>query len=201
MMLFLSHAGADKPTVRRLGAHLAAVGGDVFFDEWSIAAGESIPGAIGTALETYDVFVMVWSAAMMESAWASMEYHAAVRLFVETPDRRLIVVPLDDTPIPPLVAHLKYANLRDEGLLGDVVNDLMGFRGNAQRIMAIQAFLEEGGLEVRYFHGYGPAVGCLKCGAHVDRLEGFSQTDFERDDLYAGVRCIECGWHDGGEIL
>ena len=59
MLLFLSHAGPDKPIVRRLGAHLAAVGGEVFFDEWSIAAGESIPGAIDDALRNHNVFVLV----------------------------------------------------------------------------------------------------------------------------------------------
>lgn len=51
-----------------------------------------------------------------------------------------------------------------------------------------------------YFPGYGPIVGCPACGAGLDQIEGFSETDFARDDEYAGARCKRCGWNDGGEL-
>ena len=66
--------------------------------------------------------------------------------------------------------------------------------------MAIQQTLDEAGIEVRYFEGYGPAVCCPRCGAGVDRLAGWSAVDRQRDDIYAGLRCEDCGFEDGGEI-
>jgi len=200
MMLFLSHAGPDKPLVRRLGTHLQVSGAEVFFDEWNIGAGESISGAIEDAIDAYETFVLVWSKHADASTWARREYRAAVKAFVEEPTRRLIPVLLDDTAVPRLVADLRYVDLRDEGRLGDAVDLIMGFTGAAERTKATQAFLEEGAIEVHYFHGYGPAVGCPACGTGLTNLEQWSQMDYERDDTYAGARCIKCGWEDGGEV-
>jgi DNA-directed RNA polymerase subunit RPC12/RpoP len=76
----------------------------------------------------------------------------------------------------------------------------MGLDSNDQYIRAVQAEIEEAGLEFAYFHGYGVAVGCPRCGAPVDELEPWHATDSVRDDEYAGVRCKRCRWEDGGEI-
>jgi hypothetical protein len=37
-------------------------GADVWFDEWEIRAGDSIPGKVNDALETVDMVVLLWSA-------------------------------------------------------------------------------------------------------------------------------------------
>jgi DNA-directed RNA polymerase subunit RPC12/RpoP len=76
----------------------------------------------------------------------------------------------------------------------------MGFATDQDRLRAIQAALDEASIEVRYFEGYGRLVCCPKCGASVDKLEGWSQVDERRDDMYAGFRCTECGFNDGGEL-
>jgi hypothetical protein len=74
------------------------------------------------------------------------------------------------------------------------------FANDQQRLLAIQGALDEAGIEVRHFEGYGPGVCCPQCGAKVSRLRGWSQTDLQRDATYAGVRCDDCGFEDGGEI-
>jgi hypothetical protein len=66
--------------------------------------------------------------------------------------------------------------------------------------LAIQSTLDEAGIEVRWFEGYGAVVCCPRCGAGVDRLEGWSAVDELRDDTYAGFRCRDCDFNDGGEI-
>jgi hypothetical protein len=48
--------------------------------------------------------------------------------------------------------------------------------------------------------GGTPQVCCPKCGAGVDKLEGWSEVDKRRDDTYAGSRCTECDFNDGAEI-
>ena len=196
---FLSHAWADKPIVRNLGVQLQLVGADLFFDEWSIDFGESITGAIEAAIGTFDVFVLVWSAAAEESLWTRREYRSAIKKVIEDPDRRFILLKLDETPVPDLVSDLKYLDFSDEDV-GAAVDGIMGLKGPAERVKAIQTFLEESGIEVEYIPGYGPIVGCPRCGAGLDQIGGWSQVDYERDDTYAGARCKRCGWNDGGEI-
>lgn len=196
---FLSHTGADKPIVRQLGVQLQLAGADVFFDEWDIAAGESITGAIEQAIGRFDVFLLVWSTDAEKSLWTRREYQAAVKKVIEDPDLRLIVVCLDDTAVPVLVSDLKYVRLED-GDVGGAVDAIMGFKTKADRIKAIQAYLEEASIEVKDIPGYGPIVGCPNCGAGAEHIGGWQQVDELRDDVYAGARCRKCGWEDGGEI-
>jgi hypothetical protein len=198
---FLSHASPDKPLVRQLGVQLQLVGAEVFFDEWNIAAGESITGAIEHALDRYDGFLLVWSASARDSLWTKREYQAAVKLFVEDPDRRLIVLRVDDTAVPALVNDLKWVDLQDEGDIAGAVEQVMGFRGAADRIKAIQRFLEASDIQVEYVPGYGAIVGCPKCGAGLDQIRPWHQIDHQRDDTYAGARCLACAWEDGGEVI
>ena len=46
MRCFLSHNIADKDVARSLGAHMTLTGIDVWFDEWEIQAGDSVPGKL-----------------------------------------------------------------------------------------------------------------------------------------------------------
>lgn len=196
---FLSHTGADKPIVRNLGVQLQLVGAEVFFDEWSIEFGESITGAIEGAIRNFNVFVLVWSAEAEASLWTRREYRTAIKKVIEDPDRRFILLKLDETPAPDLVSDLKYFDFSDQDV-GAAVDGMLGLKGPADRVKAIQAVLEESGIEVGYIAGYGPIVGCPRCGAGLDQIEGWSETDYGRDDIYAGARCKKCDWSDGGEI-
>lgn len=196
---FLSHAGADKPIVRNLSVQLQLVGAEVFLDEWSIGFGESITGAIEGAIGRFDVFVLAWSADAAASLWTRHEYRTAIKKVIEDPDRRFILLKLDGTPVPDLVSDLRYLDFTDHDV-GAAVDGIMGLKGPADRVKAIQAFLEESGIEVEYIPGYGPIVGCPRCGAGLDQIEGWSEIDYKRDDTYAGARCKKCEWNDGGEI-
>jgi hypothetical protein len=123
-----------------------------------------------------------------------------VKQFIEAPDRRLVVLRLDETPVPALVSDLKWIDMRSSTDVGLAVDVVMGFEGKHRRIKAMQEFFEESGLEVGYAPGYGAFVGCPRCGAGANEVEPWLQTDYERDDTYAGARCNACGWEDGGEI-
>ena len=196
---FLSHAGDDKHLVRNLGVQLQMAGADVFFDEWSIGAGESITGAIEEAIGSFHVFLLVWSSAAERSLWARREYRTAIKKVIEEPRRRFILMRLDDTPVPDLVSDLRYIDVRD-GNVGAAVDAVMGFTGQGARLKAFQSFFEKSGIEVGYMHGYGAIVGCPRCGAGLDQIEQWSATDYQRDDHYAGARCKKCKWEEGGEI-
>lgn len=194
---FLSHASADKSIVRDFGVELQLFGVDVFFDEWSIEIGESIPGAIDKALDSYQVFVLFWSHEAYASNWVRREYQSAVKAFIEDDSRRLIIATLDDCPVPALISDLKWFDL-EHGDVRGLIEAVMGFRGEHDRVRAIQRYLESLHIDVRYFEGYGAAVGCPRCGAGVDSLRPFRQ--WHGDDEYGGVECAKCPWNDGGEL-
>jgi len=196
--VFLSHNRADKPTARRLGADLVLAGADVWFDEWEIRAGDSIPGKLNEGLTEFDVFLLLWSENAARSDWVRGELESAIARAMHDHSTRIIPMVLDDTPVPALVAPLRHLKVED-GI--DAATDaILGFEGERQRRMAMQLAIEEGSLEIVTFHGYGPAVGCPACGADVGSIGGWSSTDDERGDTYAGAECHECGWNDGGEV-
>lgn len=78
MSIFLSHNSADKPYVRKLAAALTVAGTHVWFDEWTIRPGDSIPGAIDQGLSAFSTFVLVWSRSASESRWVHTEMEAAI---------------------------------------------------------------------------------------------------------------------------
>ena len=71
--VFLSHSGKDKPVVRPLAERLRADGLKVWFDEWEIKPGDSIPAKIEEGLEHSRVLVLCMSANAFGSDWARVE--------------------------------------------------------------------------------------------------------------------------------
>jgi len=195
---FLSHATPDKDFVREVGIQMQAIGADVFFDEWSIDYGESIPGAIDAALKNFDVFVLFWSAEAARSTWTVREYRSALHACLDHPGRRVILIRIDDTEPPALLRDLKWLDARNPDV-ALVVRGIMRIKHDAERMKALQRWLEELG-EIAYNPGFGAAIACRNCGAPASALEGWYAVDEARDDEYAGLRCTACGWSDGGEI-
>lgn len=196
--VFLSHNKRDADDARGLGVHLQLVGAAVWLDEWEIQPGDSIPGKLNEGLAQFDVFLLLWSANAAGSRWVKSELESAIHAVMGDPSRKVIPVLLDDTPLPPLLAPIKSVVMDDPA---EVVRSVMGFASERERLKAIQDVLDSLAIEVRYFYGYGAMVACPRCGAGVDALEQWGATDYERDDQYAGARCTECGWNDGGEVF
>jgi hypothetical protein len=196
---FLSHNRQDKDIARGLGAQLTLAGAYVWFDEWEVRAGDSIPGKVNEALAAVDTVILLWSTNANRSKWVRAELETAITRAMEDRSFRVITVRLDDTPLPALLRPLRWVELGDEDVTR-AVNEIMGFANDQDRLRAIQQTLDEADIEVRYFHGYGPVVCCPRCGAGVDRLRGWSEVDYERDDTYAGFECENCGFTDGAEI-
>lgn len=199
MRAFLSHNSRDKQVARRLGAQLKLVGADVWFDEWEIRAGDSIPGKVGEALDAWDTFILIWSEHASLSEWVKAEVETALTRAIRDKSLRVIPIVLDDSPLPALLQPLRRLTLEDVGVSG-AVDEIMGFRHDRDRLRAIQSVLDEADIEVEDVPGYGLVVACPRCGAGVEMLRGWTAVDERRDDTYAGVRCQECGWSGGGEV-
>ena len=195
--IFLSHNKTDVHAARSLGANLQLAGASVWLDEWEIEPGASIPARLNEGLASFDAFLVLWSANAATSRWVNREIETAVYAVMSDPKRRLIPVVLDDTPLPPLLAPVKNIRFDDPA---EVVRRVMGFGSERDRLRAIQEVFDNLEIEVRYFYGYGAMVACPRCGAPADALEQWGATDYDRGDQYAGARCTECKWEDGGEV-
>jgi hypothetical protein len=196
--IFLSYNAADKGYVRKLAAALAVAGANVWFDEWVIRPGDSVPGAIDQGLAGFRTFALVWSEAASKSRWVKTEMEAAVIRWGKDDRIKLIPVLLDKTPLPVLLAPIRYIDGTDGDHLR-VTRELLGIESEAAFRLAVQSFIEEAGLDFREFWGVGVLVACPRCGATPDNIEGWEAMDHQRGDRYVGARCKVCGWSDGSE--
>ena len=96
--VFLSHSSRDKAVVRAVAERLRGDGLRVWFDEWEIRPGDSIPAQIETGLEHSRVHVLCMSAQAFGSDWAQLE--AGTFRFRDplNQQRRFIPLALDGAP-------------------------------------------------------------------------------------------------------
>lgn len=197
---FISHNKADRERARAVGANLVLAGTDVWFDEWEISAGDSIPGKLDEGLGSFDVFLILWSVSAAKSNWVRKELSAAITRSLQDRSARIIPCILDATPLPPLISDLKRVSLQegDPGMQV-LVEEVAGLHTRKKWLLAIQQALSS--LDVKWMTH--PAanvyVCCPNCGSE-DSLEPFHATDPRLDATYAGLQCRRCQWSEGGEV-
>jgi hypothetical protein len=108
--VFLSHSAKDKAVVRPLAERLRQDGLKVWFEEWVLKPGDSIPAKIEEGLERSRVLVLCMSANAFGSDWAQLE--AGTFRFRDplNQERRFIPLRLDDAPIKGSLAQFLYIN-------------------------------------------------------------------------------------------
>jgi hypothetical protein len=108
--VFLSHSAKDEAVVRPLAERLRSDGLRVWFDEWEIKPGDSIPAKIEEGLEHSRVLVLCMSANAFGSDWAQLESHTFRFRDPLNKERRFIPLRLDDAPIKGSLAQFLYIN-------------------------------------------------------------------------------------------
>ena len=110
--VFLSHSAKDKAVVRAVSERLRADGLRVWFDDWVLKPGDSIPAKIEEGLEHSRVLVLCISANAFGSDWAQLE--AGTFRFRDplNRERRFVPLRLDDAPIKGSPAQFLYINWR-----------------------------------------------------------------------------------------
>jgi len=198
--VFLSYNKADVDVARSVGAHLALAGVDVWFDEWAIKAGDSIPGRLNEGLRAFNAFLLLWSAKASRSKWVRQELNSAVMRAVKKRTARVIPCRLDLTPLPPLVEDRKAIDFSDRQRgIEILLAELVGNRSRRDRLLALQHVLSD--LDVTWHDN--PAVNPILCCPHCgeeQRIEGWNEYARTHEGHYAGLRCLNCGWEDGGEV-
>src|SRR5688572_11917017 len=106
--VFLSHSSKDKPIVRDLAERLRKDGLKVWFDEWVIKPGDSIPSKIEDGLEYSRVLVLCMSGHAFGSDWAQLESQTFRFRDPLNKERRFIPLRLDDAPVKGSLAQFLY---------------------------------------------------------------------------------------------
>src|SRR6267154_2100363 len=108
--VFLCHSSKDKAVVRAVAERLRKDGLKVWFDEWVLKAGDSIPAKIEEGLELSRVLVLCMSANAFGSGWAQLESGTFRFRDPLNTERRFIPLRLDDAPIKGSLAQFLYIN-------------------------------------------------------------------------------------------
>lgn len=106
--VFLSHSSKDKDVVRPLAERLRGDGVRVWFDEWQIKPGDSIPAKIEEGLERSRVLVLCMSGNAFGSDWAQLESGTYRFKDPLNKERRFIPLRLDDADIKGTLAQFLY---------------------------------------------------------------------------------------------
>ena len=108
--VFLSHSSKDKAIVRPLAERLHKDGLKVWFDEWEIRPGDSIPTKIEEGLERSRILILCMSANAFGSDWTQLESGTFRFRDPLNRERRFVPLRLDDSPIRASLAQFLYIN-------------------------------------------------------------------------------------------
>jgi len=194
--VFISHSSKDKETVREIGLFLSAEDISVWYDEWEINYGESIPEKVNEGLRVCTHFLLIWSKNAAESKWVSNELSAIINSILSGHnDIKIIPICLDDTQLPGLVAHLKYIryNQGDEKDRFEIIKAVTGRSASRNYIEAIVKKYHE---VIYDSDSRNPLAycACPNCGS--TRFEYSSAIDYEQDESYYFIRCKDCDWSE-----
>jgi len=106
--LFVSYSTKDATTVVEIVNALRTQGLAVWLDQSEINAGDNIVARIDAGLSEWKYFLLFASQNYFSSEWTKAEYRAAFYAALGADDRKIIVVSLDQVPLPALIASNRY---------------------------------------------------------------------------------------------
>ncbi|MDA0166214.1 toll/interleukin-1 receptor domain-containing protein [Solirubrobacter ginsenosidimutans] len=109
---FISHRRSDTALAERLAEDLRSLGHEVWFDEWEIDLGDSIVEKMNAGLTTTRALVLCCSASGVEAPWIGREWMSALARQLNGHGIKVLPVLLTGSELPPLLADLRYADLR-----------------------------------------------------------------------------------------
>ena len=112
--IFLSHAGADSEIAGRLCEDLKNIGHEVRIDLNEVKLGDDIVQFMNEAIENAHTNIILFSAATANAKWQKQEINAAVWSELEQAGGKVIVLKIDDTPLPPLLGAKIFGSLKPD---------------------------------------------------------------------------------------
>jgi TIR domain len=106
--VFLSYTRSDLETARRLERALVAAGVEVWRDQEGLYGGAQWPKAIGEAIASSAMLVLVWSARAARSHFVELEWTIALAL-----KKSIVPCMLDNTHLPPSLSAINWVSCED----------------------------------------------------------------------------------------
>lgn len=201
--VFISYNKADSEAARELAIFLAAEEMGVWFDEWEVAAGDSIIGRIEEGLQDCGCFLLLWSRNAAKSSWVRQELRAALVKAIEEGVPKVIPVRLDDTDLPPLLRDLRYLRYQDGNEEGRraLVREIVGREPSNSFLRAVVRKYHELVRDPERSETLGLAA-CPNCGSQKLRPDSDLEVDEDWGSdgpqhtvaVFRAVHCCECGW-------
>lgn len=118
LKVFLCHASADKPAVRKLYRYLKQRGVQPWLDEIDLLPGQNWRAEIPNALYSSDVIVVCLSKGSVDrEGYVQKEISFALDKALEKPEGTIFIIPakLEDCNVPSRLSHYQWVDLFHEG--------------------------------------------------------------------------------------
>ena len=112
--IFISHSGPDSEIAKSLADALKLSGHDVIIDIFDLKPGEDVIDFMNDAIDRAQFIVILFSKSTADAKWQQKESTAALWQEVQKENKTIIIVRLDDEPLPPLLATKRYLNLPND---------------------------------------------------------------------------------------
>ena len=133
-LVFISYSKGDREIVLLATRLLRAGGAKVFLDINDIEYGDRWEDALVESLSRCDRVLVFWSATASKSIWVTREWRLALKL-----KKRIVPIPLDDTPLPvELASFLGMTELKD--LLLSIRNSGNPLRSLGRKLRRLNPF-------------------------------------------------------------
>jgi hypothetical protein len=127
--IFISHSSATKELARQIFYNSVSNGLSVWYDEALLATGQMLENELRAGIEGSRAFLLLYSKAVMEKQWVPLEMSIAETIVKRGDPLKLIVVKLDDHPLPEFweqFIYLGWNNLDQSGALLRLLSKLTG---------------------------------------------------------------------------
>lgn len=125
--VFLSFAWENHPIAEKIAKELMKNGIDTWWAEWEIQSGDSLRQRIDEGLGVCTHFVVLLSKESIEKPWVKQEMDAGL---VRMLDEKCKFIPLrhelPHTELPPLLSGRYSPEIKDDGNLSQLINDIHG---------------------------------------------------------------------------
>lgn len=106
--VFISYNREDGRHARDIASLLNDEGIPVWFDEWEIAPGDSIPQSIEAGLDACTHLILVWSKNAVASDWVTAERESFLYINIDENKKKTIPILLNRTPLPTMLKRARY---------------------------------------------------------------------------------------------
>ena len=208
MKVFISHNHRDKEVAELLATFVKNNEMGVWFDEWELSAGDSLPGKIAEGVAECSHFVLIWSSHAATSNWVTQELESALYRAVETGSPKLIPVVLDETDLPGLMASRVYRRVTESERNQSLWNLALEIAGKGPSDDWLKDFVRAYHVIYKVYeaeiygaseheHPFGMSA-CPDCGSR--NLEASGGMGPRGKFVFARTSCPDCGFTEHGEV-